>query len=103
MCGYYNKRRMFLKGFIFVIVFLTVMSLVLMLLWNWLMPAIFGLTTINYFQALGILILSKIIFTGVGKRPSPYYYKKRHDYWHKKFEEAHTNENEEDSKDEEVC
>ena len=67
------------------------------------MPAIFGLTTINYLQAFGILILSKIIFTGVGKRPSPYYYKKRHDYWHNKFEEAHTNENDENVKGEEKC
>lgn len=35
---------------------------VLMRLWNWLMPDIFGLGTIDYWQALGILILAKIIF-----------------------------------------
>lgn len=35
---------------------------VLMRLWNWLMPDLFGLGTINYWQALGILVLAKIIF-----------------------------------------
>ena len=33
-----------------------------MLLWNWLMPEIFGLTTINYWQAFGIIVLAKLIF-----------------------------------------
>ena len=33
-----------------------------MLLWNWLMPAIFGLPEITYWQAWGILILAQILF-----------------------------------------
>lgn len=34
-----------------------------MLLWNWLMPEIFtGAQTVSYWQALGILVLSKILF-----------------------------------------
>ena len=37
---------------------------VVMALWNWLMPAIFGLHTITYWQAYGLLILSKILFGG---------------------------------------
>lgn len=35
---------------------------VLMRLWNWLMPDLFGLGLIDYWQALGILVLAKIIF-----------------------------------------
>ncbi|MEO9511016.1 MAG: hypothetical protein ABJX94_07755 [Flavobacteriaceae bacterium] len=35
---------------------------VLMCLWNWLMPELFGLPTIGYWKALGILVLAKIIF-----------------------------------------
>lgn len=35
---------------------------VLMRLWNWLMPELFGLPTIGYWKALGILVLAKIIF-----------------------------------------
>jgi hypothetical protein len=33
-------------------------------LWNWLMPAIFGLGTITYWQALGLMVLSWILFRG---------------------------------------
>lgn len=35
---------------------------VTMLLWNWLMPEIFGLKTIDYWQTLGLLVLSCIFF-----------------------------------------
>jgi len=37
-------------------------GIVVMALWNWLMPAIFGLAVISFWQALGILILSKLLF-----------------------------------------
>ncbi len=33
-----------------------------MTLWNWLMPVIFGLTTITFWQAIGLFVLSKILF-----------------------------------------
>lgn len=33
-------------------------------LWNGLMPAIFGLRTITYWQALGLMVLSWILFRG---------------------------------------
>jgi hypothetical protein len=36
-------------------------------LWNWLMPSIFGLRTITYWQALGLLVLSKILLGGFHK------------------------------------
>ena len=39
---------------------------IIMSLWNWLMPDLFGLTTITYWQAVGLFILAKIIFGGFG-------------------------------------
>ena len=33
-----------------------------MILWNWLMPRIFGLTQIDIFQSMGINFLSGILF-----------------------------------------
>lgn len=39
---------------------------VLMWLWNGLMPAIFGLPRIGYWQGWGLLILSSILFKGTG-------------------------------------
>ncbi len=40
------------------------LGLVVMSLWNWLMPALFGLKLIGYWQAVGLIILSKILFGG---------------------------------------
>jgi hypothetical protein len=37
---------------------------VVMLLWNWLMPSLFGIKAITYWQAFGITILAKILFSG---------------------------------------
>jgi len=33
-------------------------------LWNWLMPELFGLHAIRFWQALGLLILSRVFFGG---------------------------------------
>jgi hypothetical protein len=41
-----------------------VLGLVVMWLWNWLMPVIFGLPVINYWQAVGIFILCHLLFKG---------------------------------------
>jgi hypothetical protein len=35
-----------------------------MSLWNWLMPALFGMRPVGFWQALGLLVLSKILFGG---------------------------------------
>jgi hypothetical protein len=39
---------------------------VVMHLWNWLLPTLFGVRTINLWQALGLLVLSRILFGGWG-------------------------------------
>lgn len=43
-----------------------VMAWPTMLLWNWLMPDIFGLKKIDFWQALGLLVLSGFLFKGAG-------------------------------------
>ena len=50
---------------ILVVALFFVLGFVVMALWNWLMPPIFGLHTITYWQAYGLLILSKILFGGL--------------------------------------
>lgn len=37
---------------------------VTMSLWNWLMPTLFGLRAVTFWQALGLLVFSKILFGG---------------------------------------
>ena len=33
---------------------------IIMVLWNWLLPGIFGLATIGYFKALGLYLLARL-------------------------------------------
>lgn len=33
-----------------------------MLLWNWLMPMIFGLIKLNFWQSLGLMMLCSVLF-----------------------------------------
>ena len=39
---------------------------IIMWLWNWLMPVVFGLSVITYWQAVGLFILFKILLGGCG-------------------------------------
>ena len=55
-----NKKRIIMP--LGILTAVAMFSVVVMLLWNWLMPTIFGLTAINCLQALGIFILSRILF-----------------------------------------
>ncbi len=53
---------------VFVIVAITVFPAMTMLLWNWLIPTLFSGPVITYWQALGLIILSKILFSsGCGR------------------------------------
>lgn len=61
-----------IKGVLVVIVTIVaiaVFGLVVKSLWNWLMPALFALPVITFWQAVGLLVLSKILFGGFRGRP----------------------------------
>ena len=45
---------------------ISLIGLLTMHLWNWLMPEIFGLPHVNYWQTWGLLILSCILFKNIG-------------------------------------
>ena len=47
----------------------TLFTFVVRGLWNWLMPGLFGWHLVTFWQALGILVLSKILFGGFRGRP----------------------------------
>ena len=51
-------------------------SAVVMLLWNWLMPSIFGLCVVSFWQALGMLVLCRLLFGSFGG-------------WHHKIHRGH--------------
>ena len=47
-------------------VFMAIGGGVVMLLWNWLAPELFGLRQVTFWQALGLLALCRILFGGFG-------------------------------------
>ena len=50
------------------IAFVAIGGLIVRLLWNALLPVIFGVPAISFWQALGLLALSRILFGGFGMR-----------------------------------
>jgi hypothetical protein len=60
--------------FLGVIALLAVLSLVVawpvMLLWNWLMPEIFNLPIISFWQAYGLTVLCTLLFRSTGSSSS---------------------------------
>ena len=82
---YFTKAfKVFMMVLIASVLFLLA-NYVLMRLWNWLMPDLFGLATINYWQALGIFIIAKLLFGfgGGGKSKGESRRKKNHKSSHK--------------------
>ena len=68
------KSKWMIKGTKFALfagLAIVVFGFVEMSLWNWLMPALFGLRMIGFWQALGLLVLSKILFGGFHGRGAP--------------------------------
>jgi hypothetical protein len=47
--------------------FALVLGVVVQWLWNWLMPDIFGFKEISYWQAFGLLFLSRLLFGTLGR------------------------------------
>ena len=44
-----------------------ILALPVQLLWNWLIPEIFGLKTITFYQALGLTFLSHLLFSSTNQ------------------------------------
>ncbi|HCB1500998.1 hypothetical protein DET57_12113 [Klebsiella oxytoca] len=65
---HFGRHRM-AKPLIVGVVLIAILGLLVMSLWNALLPAILGVKSIGFWQALGILALSRILFGGLGFRP----------------------------------
>ncbi|HEV7715539.1 MAG TPA: hypothetical protein VGO53_08080 [Steroidobacteraceae bacterium] len=61
-----------LKIALIAIVALGVLSFAVMSLWNWLMPALFAVSTLTFWQALALLVLSRILFGGFRRGGGPF-------------------------------
>ena len=49
---------------VMIAVFLAVIGFVVMQLWNWLVPAVFAGPVVSYWQALGLLVLARLLCGG---------------------------------------
>jgi hypothetical protein len=66
-----------LKFVLFAAAILVVIGFIVMSLWNWLMPSLFGWSIISFWQALGLLVLCRILFGGFRGRPAGNMYWRR--------------------------
>jgi len=53
-----------LKIVVLVVLCFFVFGFVVEHVWNWLMPSVFGLRTITFLQAIGLIFLGKVLFGG---------------------------------------
>lgn len=74
---YRGKGKKIVLVLLIVTVVATVFGLVVMLLWNWLVPDLFNGPVITFWQALGLLVLSKLLLGG--------FWRKGGDHWKHKW------------------
>ena len=58
------KRRFFFAFPFIMLSFVFIGGLAVMLLWNAILPAVLGVAALTYWQAIGILALSRLLFGG---------------------------------------
>lgn len=65
-----NKKWIFLVplAILAVPLFIAIGGEVVLKLWNWLVPSLFGWRQITFWQAVGLLALCRILFGGSGRR-----------------------------------
>ena len=67
---------------VFILGFLAIFSFAVYELWNGVLANVLGVKTINYWQALGILVLSRILFGGFPcKRSGPPWRRGMMEHW----------------------
>ena len=57
-----NRVKRFFFFIPMMLIGISTIGFVVMQLWNWLMPVIFALPRITFLQALGLFVLSKLLF-----------------------------------------
>jgi hypothetical protein len=65
-----RRRLIFIAPLVIcgILLFIAIGGELVMQLWNWLLPPMFGWPQITFWQALGLLVLCRILFGGLGGR-----------------------------------
>jgi len=77
---------------LFIIAAVLVMGLIVMLLWNAILPPLLNIKDITYWQAVGLLVLCKILFGGFGPRRNSGGPPFRRMHWRDKWSEMNEEE-----------
>jgi hypothetical protein len=83
-----GRGRWVLKGAAFLVLalaFVAVLSFVVMSLWNGLVPALFRGPQLEYWQAVGLLLLSRILFGGFRGRGGWHGHRWRERMWRERW------------------
>jgi hypothetical protein len=78
------RKFWFLKMITIAVIAVSGLSFVVMLLWNELVPDLFKGPLISFPQALGLFILIKILFRGLGWHRGHHW---KHNHWRQRMEE----------------
>jgi hypothetical protein len=63
-----RRKWIFILAPLAIVAFIAIGGEVVLSLWNWLLPGLFGWPQISFWQALGLLALCRILFGGFGGR-----------------------------------
>lgn len=66
MNGFLETVVSFLIGLLLIFVVALIIAFPVMWVWNWVIPGVFGLIKINFWQAFGINLLCGLLFRRVG-------------------------------------
>jgi hypothetical protein len=61
-----RRKWIFVAAPVAIVAFMVIGGELVLHLWNWLVPALFGWRQITFWQALGLLVLCRILFGGFG-------------------------------------
>ncbi len=81
----HSWHKMIIKGIAIFIVAVTAFGFVVMLLWNALIPQLFNGPVLGFWQALGLLLLSHILFRGWS--PGRHMHRWKSNKWRQRFDE----------------
>ena len=85
-----SMRRPFLRvsmiigGVVLAAALALLFGLLVMVLWNWIMPEVFGLKPLTYWQSWGIVLLAHILFKAGGSRDHDHH-RTRDEEWKDRF------------------
>ena len=85
VAGFITRLFFWLVG---IACFALILGLVVMWLWNWLLPGIFGIDKITYLEGFGLVVLTRILFGKFSTRRHPFAFGGHHPHrWgHKGFD-----------------